>query len=283
MTDRSPPSTAKLRIWQQNLNSSMTAQSSLLNSTLVAHWDIVVIQEPYINFLRNTLASHRWHVLYPTQHYTHPQQRTRAITLVNSSLNTNSWKQITFPSSDVVIIQLTTPHSRCSILNIYNDGNKQDTLTALDTYLTQNINLIRPQITDHMLWLGDFNRHHPLWEEPRNRHLFNLPAAQPLIDLIADYDMQQLLPNGMPTLQALNTGNWTRPDNVFGTTNVADSIISCTTEPALRGPKTDHVPILLTLELDPPRHPEEPRRNWKGVDWETFNEHLGTLLAPPLQ
>jgi len=150
----------------------------------------------------------------------------------------------------------------------------------LDTYLAQHINLIRPQVTDHMLWLGDFNRHHPLWEEPRNRHLFNLPAAQPLIDLIADYDMQQILPNGIPTLQALNTGNWTRPDNAFGTTNVVDSIISCTTEPAFLSPKTDHVRLPLTLELAPPRHPEESRRNWKEVDWETFNEYLRTLLAP---
>jgi hypothetical protein len=62
-----------------------------------------------------------------------------------------------------------------------------------------------------MLWMGDFNRHHPLWEAPRNRHLFNYEAASPLIDLIANYNMIQLLPCGTPTLQSSSTGNWTRP------------------------------------------------------------------------
>ncbi|KIK47992.1 hypothetical protein CY34DRAFT_36412, partial [Suillus luteus UH-Slu-Lm8-n1] len=54
-----------LCIWQQNLNTSMAAQEALLNSPKISEWDIIVIQEPYINFLRNTRANHRWHVLYP--------------------------------------------------------------------------------------------------------------------------------------------------------------------------------------------------------------------------
>ncbi|KAG2050494.1 hypothetical protein BDR06DRAFT_891588, partial [Suillus hirtellus] len=79
----------------------------------------MVIQEPYINFLRNTSANHTWHVIYPTNHYSHPQQRTRAITLVNASLDSNAWKQISYPSSDVVIIQLSGQYGQCTIFNIY--------------------------------------------------------------------------------------------------------------------------------------------------------------------
>ncbi|KIK34351.1 hypothetical protein CY34DRAFT_98177, partial [Suillus luteus UH-Slu-Lm8-n1] len=56
---------ATLRIWQQNLNKSLTAQASLLNNKSASDWDIMVIQEPYINSLRNTNANHTWHVLYP--------------------------------------------------------------------------------------------------------------------------------------------------------------------------------------------------------------------------
>ncbi|KAJ8582675.1 hypothetical protein M405DRAFT_699450, partial [Rhizopogon salebrosus TDB-379] len=117
-----------LKIWQQNLNTSLTAQESLLNSPEISQWDILAIQEPHINFLRNTRANHHWHVLYPTHHLTHPQQRSRAVTLVRSQLDTNTWKQIPFPSSDVVIIQLTGTYGNCTIFNIYNDGEKQETL-----------------------------------------------------------------------------------------------------------------------------------------------------------
>lgn len=40
---------------------------------------------------------------------------------------------------------------------------------------------------EQFIWLGDFNRHHPIWDEERNAHLFTrgaLDAAQPLLDLI---------------------------------------------------------------------------------------------------
>lgn len=168
-----PPSPARLRIWQQNLNASMAAQEALLNSSVANHWDIIVIQEPYLNFLRNTRANHIWHVLYPTQHYTHPQKRSRAITLINAKLDTNSWTQIAFPSSDIVVTQITSNIGKYAIFNIYNTCENQDTIAALDTFLGGNIATIRPSDKDQMLWLGDFNRHHPLWEDMCNRHLFN--------------------------------------------------------------------------------------------------------------
>jgi endonuclease/exonuclease/phosphatase family metal-dependent hydrolase len=233
MSEQTNPRNANLRIWQQNLNKSMIAQASLLNSAATAKWDVIAIQEPYINFLRNTSTNHRWHVLYPSSHYTNPQQRTRAITLISASLNTNLWKQLSFPSPDVVVVQFSGPYGRCTIFNIYNDGNSQHTLTLINDYLEQNIALVRPNAEDHMLWLGDFNRHHPLWEDIRNCHLFNHEAARPLLNLIADYGMLQLLPQGIPTLQSTSTGNWTRLDNVFGTEHTVDAVITCDTNLAL--------------------------------------------------
>ncbi|KAG1789616.1 uncharacterized protein HD556DRAFT_1232777, partial [Suillus plorans] len=99
-----------------------------MNSRDITNHDLLIIQEPYINFLRNTRASHRWHVLYPTNHLTHPQERSRAITFVNTSLDTNTWRQIPFPSSDVVIVQMTGDFGACTIVNIYNDCTHQNTL-----------------------------------------------------------------------------------------------------------------------------------------------------------
>jgi hypothetical protein len=170
------------------------------------------------------------------------------------------------------------PFGKCTLFNIYNDGKKQDTLQTLEDYLTTNITNIRPSNNDHMLWLGDFNRHHPLWEEERNDHLMDYTAAQPLIDLLADHGMNQSLPKGEPTLQASSTGNWTRPDNVFCTDHTMDFFTKCNTNPALRGPKTDHVPIHSILELTVPRTQHEPTRNFRDTDWEQFRETLAQRL-----
>ncbi|KAG2057393.1 hypothetical protein BDR06DRAFT_878193, partial [Suillus hirtellus] len=79
-----------LKIWQHNLNTSLAAQESLLNRQMITDYNIVAIQEPHVNFLRNTQANHRWHVLYLSHHHSHPQTRACAVILINTSLNTNS-------------------------------------------------------------------------------------------------------------------------------------------------------------------------------------------------
>ncbi|KAG1786572.1 uncharacterized protein HD556DRAFT_1248132, partial [Suillus plorans] len=132
MSNTQIDNTAELKIWQQNLNTSLVAQESLLNSPDILDWDILILQEPHINFLRNTRANHRWHVIYPTNHYTNPQQRTRAVTLIKASLDTNMWQQLSFPSSDVVLVQLNGTYGKCTIFNIYNDGTHHDTLRLID-------------------------------------------------------------------------------------------------------------------------------------------------------
>ena len=133
-----------------------------------------------------------------------------------------------------------------------------------------------------MLWCGDFNRHHPLWDEERNTHLFTtaaLTAAHKLIEIVADHDMVMTLPKDLPTLQAMATGNWTRPDNVFASANVEDLLIRCDTDPRLRGPGTDHVPILTIIDLPLERKLQPPFPDFRQVDWPTFNKELTTRLV----
>ena len=51
---------------------------------------------------------------------------------------------------------------------------------------------VRTNTREKIIWLGDFNRHHPLWDEERNAHMFTkaaLEAAQPLINMISIHYM----------------------------------------------------------------------------------------------
>ena len=50
-TEPPPP---RLHIWQQNLNKSDKAQYDLINMPLHKSWDILALQEPYIDFFGNT-------------------------------------------------------------------------------------------------------------------------------------------------------------------------------------------------------------------------------------
>lgn len=83
-----------------------------------------------------------------------------------------------------------------------------------------------------------------------------------------------MLPPETLTLQALATGNHTRPDNVFASENISELFISCTTSPEKRPTRTDHYPILIDLDIAPRQANEPQKRNFRNVDWIIFNEVL---------
>jgi hypothetical protein len=104
-----------------------------------------------------------------------------------------------------------------------------------------------------------------------------------LLEKVADYNMVMTLPKNIPTLEAKLTKNWTHPNNGFCSENMADLIVICDTDPRLRGPGTDRVPILTTVEL-PARHTViPPTYNFRMEDLEEFNKELEARLVdiPP--
>jgi hypothetical protein len=111
------------------------------------------------------------------------------------------------------------------IINIYNDCDNNSMLTHLSVYM-QNQDL--QQCTEGLLntiWLGNFNQHHPLWDEPRNTHLFtheNLDLTQLLLNMLGRHNMKMMLPPFIPTLKSHSTGNHTRVDDVFCNEELVD-------------------------------------------------------------
>src|SRR5882724_6908249 len=101
---------------------------------------------------------------------------------------------------------------------------------------------VRP--VEHMVLLGDLNLHHPLWDEECNVHLFtrsDLEKSQVLIDVLAEFDLQMVLPKDTPTLQMLSTGNFMRPDNVFVSLLIMGNLIPCSTLQGERPARPDHL------------------------------------------
>ena len=109
--------------------------------------------------------------------------------------------------SDITAIQFKGANRFLSVFNIYNEITNNDTITCLDSFLTRNAHLI-----------GDFNHHHPIWEEEANERLYKAEEyISPLIELLYRNEMLLVLPKGIPTFQSA-AGNWTRPDNVWHNT-----------------------------------------------------------------
>ena len=81
-----------------------------------------------------------------------------------------------------------------------------------------------------MIWVGDFNRHHPAWDKPEDMWLFTrevLEAAELLIKVTADLRMDMALPPGVSTHVHNVTKKWTRLDQIFISDSMMDAIVSC--------------------------------------------------------
>jgi ribonuclease HI len=273
-----------------NMHKSKTAAYDLINelksqSAVSSQYDILCIQEPWQDMYGNVKSGNRWRTLYPTSRSTLPSSTAvRSTILVNRNISTGDWEQIDIPNTNDVTALLMRGHYGSLILvNIYNDGDHDEALEATRTHLRklmQNRNLLAS--TTYMIWAGDFNRHHPLWEDPSNEHLLTssyIDKAEPLIHLLIDFDMNLTLPTAITTFQSATTGNWTRPDNVFHSENLTDHIISCQIRPELRSPGADHLPIETIIDLNLTRISTTQNRNFRAANWEEFNDELGVNIA----
>jgi ribonuclease HI len=283
--ERQPDAHGRLVIWQHNVNKSPACQHTLLSNDVLVKHDIgiVALQEPVINFLNNSIASKDWISVYPTTHCAHPG-KTRTLTLIRSTYNTDSWEQIDFPSGDVTIIALKGTWGKLILFNIYNEGNRNDTI-----HLLKQFHRTRPDVIEnaefgetHILWVGDFNRHHPHWDDPNDTRLFTplaLRAAEVLIEAVASLGLELALPSGLPTHLHNVTKKWSRLDQVFISDHSTDLIESCDTETRFRSLKTDHLPVVTKINLEVPITQPSTCRNFREVDWEDFHNKLAARLS----
>jgi exonuclease III len=163
MTDRqqynnNQDEAGKLRIQQQNLNKSLVATEHLLNSTAPELFDIIAIQEPYIDFKGKARARWHWYPIYPKSHYTDDAGYTRSMLLINRKIASDTWTAIDIDSPDVTGVQIKTANSIVIIFNLYCDQKHSDAIrktnNIIQAYRRANRDAER---RTEIIWVGDFN------------------------------------------------------------------------------------------------------------------------------
>jgi hypothetical protein len=270
-----------LKILQLNLNKLIQAHLELINKKLSTNWDIILIQEPHVttfNYIRTPI---NFRQVYPADRG-RDGTKVRSAIWVNKKLETKYWKIIDIPdTNDITAIQIKGTYGKLTIFNIYNDCNHSQNEGKLQMFIRANLEDIYSGRNNHMIWAGDFNRHHPLWDKSEDTHLFTKTAtevANRLIDLLGEFGMEMALPHGIPTLEHMHTKKYSRPDNFFCTQLLKNHIISCDVDAKLRPPATDHLPILTIISLPQARVVEPPSYNFRNVEWEDFRKNLASRL-----
>jgi len=96
------------------------AQGDFLHQLDPNTYDIVALQELYLDHNHNMHVNPYWYMVYPKEHYTTPE-KMRSIIFINKRIATHSWLQVNFSSSDITAAQAQTAAGRVLIINIYND------------------------------------------------------------------------------------------------------------------------------------------------------------------
>jgi ribonuclease HI len=242
-------------------------------------WDIIALQEPYMDFLGLTRANLHWNVIYPSNKNQENQKRTRSIILISTNIDSSQIQQINIQSSDITAVQINANARSLLLFNVYNDNTNNHAIETIANEWETHEQVWTAKPTTEILLLGDFNRHHSTWEARHNDHLTSPDhLLNPLLDLIVNLRLEMALPRNTPTLEARNTGNWTRPDNVWRCSDSPSPFVSCEVKPALRPAITDHLPIISVLDLTYTPSQRTERFNYKTVDWNAYNNRLDTEI-----
>ena len=255
-----------------------------------------MVQELHVTVMDNIRTPNGYVTVTPVDQYKDRAPAMQAVTWVSSNLATSSWKILNIPgTNDVTTIQMAGEYGQLTIINIYNDCTHSRTLWAVCKFIHANHNKVLSRLDDHLIWAGDFNRHHPLWDNELDDRLFTLRALEDagmLIEILANLNLKMALLKGQPTLEHLVTKNFLCPDNVWCTEDAFDLIIHCfdliihcEVDPSLRPLATDHFPIATYIDLPQEHMMLKTSYNFRTVDWEDFQENLASWLLkiPPPQ
>ena len=215
--------------------------------------------------------------------------QTRSVILIRASFKSDSWQQLDILSGDVTIIQVRETWGKLTIFNIYNDGRHNNMINLLSEYMYKNANELSNSEIDNApsIWLSDFNRHHPHWDNPDNTCLFTneaVAAAEALIEVVAEAGLNMVLLSNTPTHLHNISKCWSRLNNVFLLNHSAEILLFCNTLSDQHGVCMDHLPIVTELDLSTAVTPPMFMPNFREVDWQEFWKTVGIKLgglSPP--
>ena len=184
--------TTRLRILQLNLKKSLSAHLKLINDLLAARWDVILIQELYITYFSSVRTLNHFTAMTPTS-WLMLEGPVWSTIWVNSLLSTNSWKILDVHNmNNIIAIELNGKYGNLKVFSIYNACNNSNTLIMLREYMHNTQIRVQGHQECHILWGGDFNWHHPMWDRDEDMQLFTnkaLEDAEDLITLIMEQDM----------------------------------------------------------------------------------------------
>ncbi|KAJ7334320.1 hypothetical protein DFH08DRAFT_707268, partial [Mycena albidolilacea] len=117
----------QIHIWGQNLNKSLTAQSTFYHSLDANIYDLTLVQEPHFDFRGLSRVKRAYTSVYLQSHAAQ-HKATRSAIWVNSSIPSSNWQTIPMASPDITAIDLYSNFGTLRVVNVYIDCEHNDAL-----------------------------------------------------------------------------------------------------------------------------------------------------------
>ena len=268
-------SMTELQVLQYNVHKRSDVMSLLLGSPVAQRFDIIAIQEPWINTRQNTThcpAASPFTLVWS-------EPNSRSCLFVNKAIDPSRWEQ-RITSRDLCSVNIKMSEGELWIHSVYAQppGSHATRAEEYTNPFSDLRELLEEQGNTRHIVVGDFNVHHPLWSG------VCLPtahsAAETLISSLYKNGCQSITPLGTKTFPTANGG--TTIDLTFVSDALTDELLSCQIQAEL-DMGSDHLPVLSRFLLRAPAAQVKYTRAWKDTDWLQARELSERLLqATPL-
>jgi Reverse transcriptase (RNA-dependent DNA polymerase)/Endonuclease-reverse transcriptase len=257
----------QLRILQWNVQKSKTGAMIPLLHGDTPEYDVIAIQEPWLN--PHALTSYcprscQYSLAFPKEGH------VRTCLLINKRLAPSQWTTSVQP--DYCWIRITTDKGTVTIHNIYSE-------TPPNLH-TRNWNTPIPLLQQELqhpgehLIVGDFNLHHPIWGGPGVNQWHT--GSELVFELMDEYQLELITPIGLITRE--KSQQRSTLDLAIGTPNLAQRLVTHQVLQGLHG--SDHLPLETIITSHLPVTNPLARPCWKKLDTEKL-QALAKQIPPP--
>jgi len=271
-----------LRILQANLRKMPETQYSVLNDETYKNYGLLMITEPRVF----RVDQGEWQVT-PQHHstwipvqpkYEDRERRPRAMIWVHKDVQ---FQELETGSRDAVAVMIKVGGEAIVALSVYvgNKTNEEDVkLKKAIENIEKVIQEARRASTEavEILVTGDFNRHDQLWGGDAVARTPRQGEGTPIIDMMAEHDLQGLLPRGTVTWQS-SRGYQSTIDLTLASAGLTERLLKCATDETAHG--SDHLAIDIEFDLALNESREAERKLWKHAKWEQLRERVADDLT----
>ena len=111
----------------------------ILNQANPKDFNLLLIQEPWLDHLGNSCGTPNWHIVYPPSINQYQQGPICSIILVNTNISTDNYTILDIPCNDITAVHFKGDFGHCSLINVYNDCTNNNTIYMLNNFLSSSV------------------------------------------------------------------------------------------------------------------------------------------------